>query len=210
MQNLIADYLLENKQCFIPSLGILSLKKTSASFNFKEQIMTAPILTISFEEKEIENDSLTKFIAAKKNITNADADNLIADFSASVNFLSENDEIEIKGFGNFCKKANGKVGFESTVLDTAFSPIVQAVKVVHPNATHNMTVGDTETDSATMTEFLAENTTVKEKWWLWAAIFSVLSIGALVYFIFGTSHKNIGNIFPVEKINAEKTFTLPK
>jgi nucleoid DNA-binding protein len=210
MQNLIADYLLENKQCFIPSLGILGIKKSTALYNFSEQTMEAPKPSIFFEEKEIENDSLAKFIAAKKNISIADADNLIADFSASVNFLLENEKMDLNGLGCFCKKANGKLEFEPANLNAAFFPTVQAVKVVHPNATHVMKVGDTETDTATMTEYFAEETPVKEKWWVWAAVFSVLSIGALAYFIFGTSHKNIGNIFPVEKINAEKTFTLPK
>ncbi len=211
MQNLIADYLLENKQCFIPSLGILSIKKTNASFNFSEQTMTAPKPIVVFEKKEIDNESLAKYIATKKGISVADANNLIADFSAAVNFLSEHEKIEINGLGNFEKKANGKVEFTAAEINNSFFPTVQAVKVVHPNATHTMTVGDTETDTASMTEYFTEDTAVaKDKWWLWAAIFSVLSIVGFLYFIFATSHNNFGNIFPIEKINAEKTFTLPK
>ena len=210
MQNLIADYLLENKQCHIPSLGVLSIKKTPASFNFSEQTMSAPIPTILFEKKDIDSDKLAEFIAAKKNINIADANNLIADFSASVNFLSEQDKIEIQGFGHFCKKANGKVEFESATTNPAFLPDVQAVKVIHPNETHNITVGDTETDTVTMTEFFAEEAAVKDKWWIWAAVFLGISFAGLAYFIFGTSHSSTGNIYPIEKITAEKTFTIPK
>lgn len=210
MQNLIAEYLLENKQCFIPSLGLLSLKKNTASYNFSDQSMAAPRPVILFEKKEIENDSLANFVASKKNITVADANNLIADFSASVNFLAEQDKIEIKGLGNFVKKANGKIEFETAELSPAFTPTVQAVKVIHPNATHSMTVGDTETDTASMTEYFAEDNIAKDKWWLWAVIFSVISIVGLLYFIFGTSHHSIGNFIPIENINAEKTFTVPK
>jgi nucleoid DNA-binding protein len=210
MQNLIADYLLENKQCFIPSLGILSFKKTAASFNFGEQNITAPMHSILFEEKEMENESLAEYVATKNNINVADANNLIADFSASVNFLGENETAKIRGLGEFKKKANGKIEFVSTALNTAFAPTVQAVKVVHQNATHNMTVGDTETDTESMKEYFAEDTAVKDRWWLAAAIFATISIGGFLYFMLGTNHKNLGNVFPIEKIEAEKTFILPK
>jgi hypothetical protein len=210
MQNLIADYLLENKQCFIPSLGLLSFKKTSASFNFGEQNMTAPKHSILFEEKELDNDNLAQYIASKKNISIADANNLIADFSASVNFLAENETTKISGLGEFKKIPNGKIEFIAATLNTAFAPTVQALKVVHPNATHSMTVGDTETDTESMKEFFEENTAVKDRWWLAAAIFATISIGVFLYFMLGTNHKSLGNVFPIEKIEAEKTFTLPK
>jgi hypothetical protein len=211
MQNLIAAYFLENKQCFIPSLGLLSLRKTPASYNFSEQSISAPIPTISFEKKEIENHSLAEYISVKRNITKADADNMIADFSASVNFLAENESKEIVGLGEFKKMANGKLEFIAKEVNPIFYTATQAVKVMHPNASHNMTVGDTETNTATMTEYYADDVVVtKEKWWLPAAIFSVLSVAALCYYIFGLPHNNVANIMPIEKISADTTFTVPK
>ena len=209
MQQLIADYLFEHKHCGIPNLGVLTLQNTPASYNFGEQTMDAPKPVILFEQKEIDNDNFSKYVANKKNISLDDANNMLMDFSENIHGLPDDGNFEVKHVGKFSKNQN-VISFSNVNINPTFFPTVNAIKVIHPNAAHSMTVGDTETDSAAMTEYYAEEEDApKSRWWIWALVLGLISIAGLLYHLFGGNiSPNVGNATPIEIFKADSTYRI--
>ena len=211
MQQLIGEYLLKFNTCEIPNLGILSIEKTPASFNFGEQIITAPKPIITFLQKEITNDNFANYVATQKNISLTEANNLVANFTNSIHALSDNNTFEVENVGTFSKNENDKIAFEAVVINPSFTPAVSAVKVIHPNESHSITVGDTETNSTTMTEYYADETPqAKSRWWIWALVLGLISIATLLFNYFGSNNKGVGNVMPVEKIITDSGYSVWK
>ena len=211
MQQLIADYLFENKQCEIPNLGVLTIQNTPATYNFGEQTMGAPKPVILFEQKEIDNDNFSKYVANKKNINLDDANNLLMDFSENIHSLPGKTIFDVDYVGRFSRNLN-VISFKNINPNPTFSPTVNAIKVIHPNAAHNITVGDTETDSAAMTEYYAEEETItKNRWWIWALGLALVSITGLLYHFFGGNiFPNVGNATPIEIFKSDSTYRIIK
>ena len=211
MQQLIRNYLFENNKCEVPNLGILSVEKTPASFNFGVQIIEAPMPTIVFLQKEIDNENFANYIASQKSISLKEANNLVVDFSATIHTLSPNNTFALQNVGAFLKNENNDIEFESVKVNELFTPAVSAIKIIHPNESHSITVGDTETNSATMAEYYAEEIPeVESKWWIWAFVFALISIAALLFNIFGSNNKGVGNVMPVEIGVGESGYSVGK
>ena len=209
MQQLIADYLFEHKHCEIPNLGVLTLQNTATSYNFGEQTMDAPKPVILFEQKEIDNDNFSKYVANKKNISLNDANNMLMDFSENIHALPDDESFDINYVGTFTKSQN-VISFKNISINPSFNPAVNAAKVIHPNAAHNITVGDTETDSAAMTEYYAdEEPSAKNRWWIWALGLALVSIAGLLYHFFGGNiSPNVGNATPIEIFKMDSTYRI--
>ncbi len=182
MQQLIADFLFQYKYCTIPDLGTLYLKDEPASVVFGDQKITAPKPIISFAHSFTNKTSLHEYVASQKNISSNDAIQLLKDYSDEVNNLQLGKGVELKAVGRFYKNEESIIVFTALELSAIYLPNVHAQRVVHPNDAHSMLVGETETNTAAMAEYYAEEEpTMKSKWWITATIISVISIAAIVY-----------------------------
>ena len=182
MQQLIASYLFQHKYCSIPNLGTLYLIDTPASAEFGEQKITAPKPIISFSHSVLNELSLQAFVAAEKKLSNNDASIMINKFSNEVNDLQLGKAMEMLSIGKFYKNEESLIAFIPLEIAEDFLPDVHAERVVHPNDSHTMLVGEKETNTAAMAEYLEEDVPLKKaKWWVFAVVVAVLSIGTIIY-----------------------------
>jgi hypothetical protein len=65
-----------------------------------------------------------------------------------------NEELPFSSAGSFYRDENEDLQFKTVSLPGAYFPEVVAERVIHPDVAHNILVGDTETNSAAMTELL--------------------------------------------------------
>ena len=92
--------------------------------------------------------------------------------------------VSLDHIGNLSVDAGGKFSFKPEELPSAFLQPVIAERVVHPEAEHQILVGDKETTNTLMTELLAPKSEIKEKWLIWAIVLGVLGLAMLVIYIF--------------------------
>ncbi|RYY46786.1 MAG: hypothetical protein EOO06_13785 [Chitinophagaceae bacterium] len=71
------------------------------------------------------------------------------------------------------------------------TPAVYAERVIHPEATHNMLVGDTQTNTGSMAEYLEEKEVVGRPKWVWAAV-SLFLVGTVLFVIYLLSKPDAG------------------
>ena len=190
MQKLLADYLFQYKNCALPQIGTLKIKTVTATSVLGEQKITAPISTIYFEEEITDSKNITAFIAANKNVSVEEAAYQLKKLCTEISSLNSNEKFPIPGIGEFYKNSNGKISFQLLDLPSYFSPSVYAERVIHPNDSHAILVGDTETDRNTMTEYFTEDEPVrKSKWWVWAAVLFAAAI-ALIFIYANDNNRN--------------------
>lgn len=197
MQKLIASYLFQNRKCMLPFPGTLEIINEEAVYNAGEQTISAPVPVIHFSHHIGDPADLENFIAANKAVTKEEASYQLHKFCDEIKSLNKGEEIIIPGAGKFYKDGD-KIEFLAEKLPPVFTHAVKAERVVHPDRSHHMIVGDKETNTAVMTEYFAEGEIKKrKKWWIAALILFLISVAAVVLYMntdghnsqFGISHK---------------------
>ena len=195
MQKLLANYLFQYKNCALPQIGTLHIKSEPATLEMGVQKIYAPINKIVFTNDITDSKNLTEYIAVDKNISFDEAAYQLNKISNEILNLKEGQEFLIANVGVFKKPQNDRLLFKEVIEEEFFTPSIYAERVIHPDDSHAILVGDKETDRNTMTEFFSETTTIKKnKWWLWAGVFFVLSI--FIFFIY-YNNENHNNLFGV-------------
>lgn len=198
MQKLIANYLFQYGNCALSQIGTLHTKSEPSVSVFGVQKIDAPLNHILFSNDITDSKNLTEYIAVNKNISFEEAAYQLKNISSEILNLKEEAHFSIPGVGVFTKSQNDKLSFKEIKTDNFFTPPVYAERVIHPDDSHAILVGDKETDRNTMTELLTETVPIKKnKWWIWAAAFFVLSIVLIFVYLnnetqnksFGISHK---------------------
>ena len=199
MQKLLANYLFQYKNCVLPQIGTLHIKSDPAVSVLGIQKINAPVNLISFTNDITDSKNLTEYIAVNKNISFDEAEYQLKNISNEILNLKQEEEFLIDGVGFFTKSQNDKLLFKENKEAEIFAIPVYAERVIHPDDSHAILVGDKETDRNSMTEFFTDTApTKKNKWWLWAAAIFVLSVVLIFIYLnneyhnsyFGISHKN--------------------
>ena len=102
---------------------------------------------------------------------------------------------------------NDILHFKHTPLPASFFPDAPAQRVIHPDTPHQMLVGDTETNSATMTEILNQETIGKRKWGIAAFVFAILGATIILIYFINTHSRSFGNTNPVIPVQESKTYS---
>lgn len=199
MQQLIASYLFQYKTCPLPGLGTLFIKHSPAKSDFLSKTIAAPQPLISFETQETDAGSLVDFIAANTKSPVLTAIDVLGKYCNQLKSeLNSNNIAAINMVGSFSADAGGRVQFKPSLLPAALLPAVAAERIIHPEAEHNMLVGDKETTNTEMTEYYTETPVVKNYWWVWALVLAAAGIVAVfVYFNNKLASPSFGNIIPV-------------
>ena len=184
MQKQIASYLFQNKTCPLPGIGTLLMLHEGAQADFTNKIIAAPKPFIKFEHTETETAGLLDYLSAstagsKYEVTEAldhFCDNLKKQISDQLN-------AKLESIGNFFVDETGKINFTQEELPATFLQPIFAERVSHPDAEHNILVGDKETTNTEMTEFLAPRAEIKDRWWIWAIVLAAISLLALVIYL---------------------------
>lgn len=210
MQDLLATYLFQHGNCPLPGIGTLHLNPAVASILPGEQRIAASAPSIELVKKEVPVAGLVSYLSAEQDISEDEATANLRQYCRTLKYMGTHESITLTEAGKFSVSADGNLVFTQKIIDPSYQPPVTAEKVIRPNDSHNMLVGDTETTNTVMTEFYNDEMPVsKNRWWAWAAVLFVIAIGIIaLYFSGATKNDLAGNkskILPGEPAQTYKS-----
>lgn len=131
----IGKFLLKNKYCSLPGLGVFDLKKEGARPNANNESISAPVYKISFTPVGSIDDTFASFIASAENVSISNASNNIREYCKAVKEeLAKTGKYEIDFLGRFSMSNNKIVFQQSDDLDLGaepapLAPLLEKVKV---------------------------------------------------------------------------------
>ena len=184
MQKQIASFLFQHKTCPLPGLGTLSIISSAAESDFTSKVFTAPQSSVHFEQTETDTNGLLNYLSATTGTDKKEATEALSHFCDGLKQkMTEQPNVQLNNIGSFFVAASGTINFRQEELPPAFMQLVFAERVIHPDAEHQILVGDKETTNTVMTEFLAPKAITKDRWWIWAIVFGAIALLALlIYF----------------------------
>jgi hypothetical protein len=185
MHNQIASYLFQNKTCPLPGLGTLSLLNSGAEADFTNKMIATPKNFVQFADIETDPTGLLNYLSAITGGSKYEVTEALDHFCDNLrNKITQQPDVQLENLGSFFVDASGKINFKQEELHAAFMQPVFAERVIHPDAEHNILVGDKETTNTVMTELLAPRSETNDRWWIWAIVLaSVWLIAMLIYFV---------------------------
>ena len=183
---LITQYFVQHNEVGLPGLGVLSAVPVSAKFDASRQVMVPPRLQFQWQPQtgEVEGlQSLAGFISRHSQLSEEDSFDAISEFCNGVkSTLEEKGEFRWNGLGKLVKISTGTTGFvPDTALEGYLLPI-EATRVVRTGHSHQMLVGDKETNSADMQQMLSEEEEPysEGKWWIAALVLGLIATALIV------------------------------
>ena len=188
MQDIITSFLVQTKECSLSGIGKFRIVTTPAELDIANKKMFPPTDEILFTGKpDNTSEELVKYIAHKKNITKKEAEEKLKNWYESVKEkLNAGEKITFQSVGSLQKNASGNIFLHSQKPLNFFEPVA-AHRVIHKNAEHAVLVGDRETTSSVMNQFLQEEEIVKKSTWKIIAII-LLAIALAILFIHFYTH----------------------
>ena len=196
MQKQITSYLFQHKTCPLPGLGTLSIISSNVESDFTNKIFTAPKSTITFVQTETDTTGFLNYLSASTGADTYEATEALSHFCDDLKQkITDQSNIEINNVGSFFVDTSGTINFKQEELPVEFSQPVFAERVIHPDAEHQILVGDKETTNTLMTEFLAPKAETKNRWWIWAIVLATIGLLALlIYFTEFNGAYPFGNV----------------
>lgn len=183
MHNQIASYLFQNKICPLPGLGTLSVFHSGAESDFANKLITAPKTFIQFTEIETDSTGLLNYLSERTGGSKYEVTEALDHFCDDLrNKITQQPDVQLENLGSFFVDASGRINFKQEELPAAFTQPVFAERVIHPDAEHQILVGDKETTNTVMTELLTPKAETKDRWWVWAIVLCLVGLTALVIY----------------------------
>lgn len=213
MQDLIASYLVQKKECKLPLLGNFSIGISPATLDIADKKILPPKCDIVYTENgNYLARGFTEYIASLQNISWDEAEEKINNWCLHAKVkLDSGERIVFSSVGSLYKNEAGNILFEKEKQVHFFDP-VHAERVIHKNEEHAVLVGDKETTSSVMNEFYREVIEIRTAWKKWAiALFAISCIILIIYFSsHAFSETGVGNqsTFPAQQ--PAPTYTTPR
>ncbi len=185
----------------MPGLGTLSVNPGKAEADFLNTVIKAPSPRIIFEAKENDPNSLLEYIADKTRRSIQQTTESLHQFCNNLKTATTaNRPASLNGVGNFFIDSSGKINFRSAQLPAVFLQPVKAVRVVHPDAEHQILVGDKETTNTVMNEYFNEVPVKKSRWWIWAIVLGIAALIAILLYLnnYAGLLSMAGNAMPIQ------------
>jgi len=195
MQKQIASYLFQNKTCPLPGFGTLSMFHERAESDFITRSIAAPKPDIRFVNTETDTEGLLNYLAATTGADKYEVTEALDHFCDNLKKeMKDQSKVKLDSIGNFFVNSSGKISFKPEELPVVFLQPVFAERVIHPDAEHQILVGDKEKTNTQMTELLAPKEGVKDRWWIWAVVLGAISLLLVtVYFTEFKGNTAFGN-----------------
>lgn len=183
MEELIESYLYKNNKCPLPEVGTLKVTSIKAVAWYAEKKIVAPRQQVNFSDAVSSPEDFISFIAEREKITGIEAGQLLSNYCKKLKNLHGQEESHLSNTGRFFVNAEGILVFKANEIPGLYMPPVHAEQVLHQEATHNMVVGDKETNSTEMAAYFAEAANRrKDNWWLYALILAAIGIAACWFY----------------------------
>lgn len=210
MELLIENFLSLNSYCPLPKLGTLELKQQSAVIRIGENMMTAPMQKIILNPVQKTAEKFIEFIARKKRIDKNKAAEELISYCDELMALEKEKEISLNQTGIFFINEIGQLNFRQKQIPFEYTPKVSLKRVIHPNRTHRITVGDKEHEATFSSDFAeSDNKIIQSRWWIWAAALALIAVASLFYYkTIYTAASGYGNVNNVTPLSADQTYKL--
>jgi hypothetical protein len=194
MQELITSFLVQNKKCSLPGIGKFNILTKPAELDVANKRMLPPTEEISFSAKAEKNsEDLIKYLSFKKNILPSEAlESLLQWCTNTKEKINKGEKLIFGSLGNLQKNNSGNVIFQAEPLPTFYKP-VRAERVIHKDADHAILVGDKETTSSAMNQYLHEQEVEKNNAWKISSIVLLVIALILLAFHFYSHPFSLGN-----------------
>jgi hypothetical protein len=213
MKSIITSYLLQSRKSTLPYIGTFYHQWSSSKLDVVNKKLLPPISEINFHESsDPDAGYLANYIARKQNIELHEAKIRLDKYCYSwKEKLNLGDPLNLASIGTLKKNSEGHISLEKE--DVSFWQPVNAQRVLHQDAAHNVLVGDKETTSTLMNQYYnGEIVLEKSHWGTWAII--LLAIAACVLFFHFNTHSfsttGIGNQKEVTIHNPPATYDVYK
>ena len=199
MQKQIASFLFQHKTCPLPGVGTLAIHNLGAEADFTNKTIAAPKPYIQFMAIETDTAGLLDYLAVSTQGSKAEVAESLDHFCDKLKKqITGQANAKLDSIGNFFIDGTGKINFTPEELPLTFLQPVFAERVIHPDAEHNILVGDKETTNTVMTEFLAPRSVSKDRWWIWAIVLAAICLLALlIYFTQFNGTSSFGNAIKI-------------
>lgn len=214
MQNLITSYIIQARECMLADVGRFKINDISAESDIINKQIAPPLLDISFASREEKiSDGLIKYVADKKMISSTQA---LTDIKAwckdTKNKLINGEDISLFPLGVLKKGPSGNVFIPDSSPVIFFGP-VSAERVIHQNSVHAMLVGDKQTTSSIMNDYLQVEKIIKKNnaWKILAILLFVIALFFLIIHFYENpfSLSTIGNQNKIIPGSASHTYLNP-
>lgn len=198
MQELINSFIIQSKECRLRGIGKFQSVIHPAQGDIASKQITPPVEEKIFTPKEERiSDELVKYAAAKNNISIEEAFEKIKEWCAETRSkLKNGEEIFFPSLGFLKTNQSGNISFQALKVFPFYQPIT-VERVVHKNSTHNVLVGDKETNSSVMTRFYNDEEmpdNVKKNTWKMISIALFVIALLLLIFYFYTHSFSVSGI----------------
>lgn len=215
MQDLIASYLIQKKECHLPLIGNFIFRQVPALLDIANKKLVPSSDEIIFSEDEnYLSEGLKDYFSRLQNIQLHEAEEKINNWCLHAKIkLDSGEKIDFDSVGSLQKDAFGNIVFEREQGIHFYEPVM-AERVIHKNAEHAVLVGDKETTSVVMNEFFKDDAVTEKKpaWKIWAIILLAVSLLILVIYFYNYSFFSNGianhSAFPIQQPPA--TYSVPK
>lgn len=212
MEHLIAGYLYQSKSCPLPYIGKLALKETPASISPGAKLIEPGQHQITLLHGDYSPDGFVNYISAIEQIEGEEAMVRLQTFCNQLLNLDSFAEVRIPCTGKFYINAEGNLVFKHSPYPTFFLDAVPAEKVMHPDSSHSILVGDKESNSTLMTEYYnEEEVSAPRRWWIGALLLALVGLAVIsLYFVNESDAGIFGNATKTPLREAPQTYTTPK
>ena len=215
MQELIASYLIQKRECHLPLLGSFAIKQQPASLDVADKIISPPTDEIIYNENETYlPDGLKNYVSHLQHIQLHEAEEIINNWCLNAKMsLDSGEKIIFNSIGTLQKDPAGNMLFQTMDGINFYEPVI-AERIIHKNDEHAVLVGDKETTSGAMNEFYREDVIIEKKysWKLWAIILLALALLVLIFYF--SSHafsaNGIANQSSIPIQQPQATYSVPK
>ncbi len=177
-------YLILNKKLHLPGIGVFVIDRLPAKLDFGNKIMEPPLPVIRFSlETSAADKYLYQFISRHLQLDEVSAirqfNDLIFELKEK---LTKEGTAALPGIGKLKKEFADTYTFQAAYTLKDYFPQVTAERVIRKNSEHTIRVGEDERTNTQMAAMLATEKHIKDKWWLYAIILTVMGIIALAYY----------------------------
>ena len=215
MRDLIASYLIQNKECHLPFLGNFRIKKVPSLLDLPNKKLVPSSDEIVFSENEnYLSPGLTNYVSHLYKVPRHEAEEKINNWCLDAKVkLDSGEKLDLNSVGSLQKNVVGNIFFQMQQRINFFEPVT-AERVIHKDAGHTVLVGDKETTSVVMNEFYRDDVVskVKSSWKIWAIILFVVSLLLLIFYFSNHpfSEKGIANPSEFRVQEPPATYYVPK
>lgn len=181
MNQLITSFLIQNGDCCLRGIGKFTIERTKAVNDVASKKILPPEKIVTFVASDVAfSENLIDYISWKKGLPADQTMELLHQWVSETNQKLVNGfEVNFPSLGNLIKR-DDEIYFEN-IADHLFIP-VKAEKVIHENDAHKILVGDKETDSVQVNEWIHRDDASNYKWWIAALILFAVGVLILVFY----------------------------